>query len=32
MIEGDHVGEPLPALLDHAPNLYISRIQEAAGL
>ncbi len=32
MIEGDHVGEPLPALLDHAPSLYVSRIQEAAGL
>lgn len=32
MIEGDHVGEPLPALLDHAPSLYVSRILEAASL
>jgi len=32
MIEGDHVGEPLPALLDHAPSLYVGRLRETADL
>ena len=29
MVEGDHLGEPLPDLLDHAPIRYLTRLQEA---
>ena len=30
MLEGDHIGEPLPALQDHAPSRYVRALREAA--
>ncbi len=30
ILEGDRTGEPLPALLDHAPGRYVTALQDAA--